>query len=42
MDTLRDCDMIFEFDGGALIGGGTFAELSRDSAHFRGLTGEQA
>ena len=41
LETVRDCDVIFEFDRGVLVGSGTFAELSRDSARFRAFGGSR-
>ncbi|MDH3734028.1 MAG: ABC transporter ATP-binding protein/permease [Gemmatimonadota bacterium] len=35
--TIRNCDRIFVFDGGRVVGGGTFDELSSESAVFRRL-----
>jgi len=42
LDTVRECDVIFEFDRGSLVGAGTFAQLSRDSARFRVAAGAGA
>jgi ATP-binding cassette subfamily B protein len=37
LNTVRDCDLIYEFDAGAVVGRGTFEELRRDSHKFRAL-----
>lgn len=37
MSSVRSCDAIFEFDGGCIVGRGTFDELWRDSLRFREL-----
>jgi ATP-binding cassette, subfamily B, bacterial PglK len=37
LSTVRACDVIFEFDRGALTGSGTYEGLLRDSATFRRL-----
>jgi len=42
LESVRGCDTIFEFDGGALVGSGTFSKLGRDSSRFRGAIGVDA
>jgi ABC-type bacteriocin/lantibiotic exporter with double-glycine peptidase domain len=37
LDTLRQCDQIFELDAGTVIDSGTYGELRLRSAQFRGL-----
>ncbi len=39
LECVRACDVIFEFERGTLVGSGTFAHLSRDSARFRAAIG---
>jgi len=41
LDTLRQCDQIFELDNGTLIDSGTYGELRLRSAQFRGLPRER-
>jgi ABC-type multidrug transport system fused ATPase/permease subunit len=35
--TVRDCDLIFELSGGAIVAAGTYAQLSRQSERFEKL-----
>jgi ATP-binding cassette, subfamily B, bacterial PglK len=37
LTTVRDCDLIYEFDAGAVVGRGTYEDLRRDSHKFRAL-----
>jgi len=39
MSSVRGCDVIFELEGGTIVGSGTFDELVRDSARFREYAG---
>jgi ABC-type bacteriocin/lantibiotic exporter with double-glycine peptidase domain len=41
LETLRQCDRIYELDNGTLIDSGTYAELMPRSAQFRALTPDQ-
>ena len=42
VESVRDCDVIYEFEHGVIVGSGDFTQLSRDSARFRVLTGARA
>jgi len=35
--TMRNCDLLYEFENGKVAAGGTYAELIRDSVTFRHL-----
>jgi ABC-type multidrug transport system fused ATPase/permease subunit len=37
MRTVRQCDLIFELDGGRVLSSGTYAQLARQSERFERL-----